>query len=90
MHPTTDALLRYLSPRVEWTVVQIDEHWRDRGARRESQAPGEGHQLLILSLISHHGSTEHTEKVFSLRISQRIFISPLTLYKNSVFSVLPW
>ena len=29
VHPATDALLRYLSPRVEWTLVQIDERWRD-------------------------------------------------------------
>jgi len=30
VHPTTDALLRYLSPRVEWTLVQLDEHWREQ------------------------------------------------------------
>lgn len=29
VHPATDVLLRYLSPRVEWTLVQIDERWRD-------------------------------------------------------------
>jgi hypothetical protein len=29
VHPATDTLLRYLSPRVEWTLAQIDEHWRD-------------------------------------------------------------
>ncbi len=29
VHPATDILLRYLSPRIEWTVVQVDEHWRD-------------------------------------------------------------
>jgi hypothetical protein len=29
VHPTTDILLRYLSPRIEWTLVQVDEHWRD-------------------------------------------------------------
>ena len=29
VHPTTDTLLRYLSPRIEWTLVQVDEHWRD-------------------------------------------------------------
>jgi hypothetical protein len=28
-HPSTDILLRYLSPQVQWTVVQIDERWRD-------------------------------------------------------------
>ncbi len=29
VHPTTDVLLRYLSPRVEWVLIYIDEHWRD-------------------------------------------------------------
>jgi hypothetical protein len=29
-HPATDTLLRYLSPHIEWTVAQVDEHWRDR------------------------------------------------------------
>ena len=28
-HPATDILLRYLSPGIEWTVVQVDERWRD-------------------------------------------------------------
>jgi len=27
-HPATDTLLRYLSPQVQWSVVQIDERWR--------------------------------------------------------------
>jgi hypothetical protein len=29
VHPTTDALLRYLSPEIEWKLVGIDERWRD-------------------------------------------------------------
>ncbi len=29
VHPATDVLLRYLSPRVEWTLVEIDERWRN-------------------------------------------------------------
>jgi hypothetical protein len=29
VHPATDVLLRYLSPEIEWTLVQIDERWRD-------------------------------------------------------------
>jgi len=29
VHPTTDTLLRYLSPRIEWSLVQVDERWRD-------------------------------------------------------------
>jgi hypothetical protein len=28
VHPASDVLLRYLSPRIEWTLVQIDERWR--------------------------------------------------------------
>jgi len=29
VHPATDVLLRYLSPRVEWTLLQLDERWRE-------------------------------------------------------------
>jgi len=29
VHPATDVLLRYLSPRAEWTLVEVDERWRD-------------------------------------------------------------
>jgi hypothetical protein len=28
VHPATDVVLRYLSPRVEWTLVALDERWR--------------------------------------------------------------
>jgi len=28
IHPATDAVLRYLSPRVEWVLVALDERWR--------------------------------------------------------------
>ena len=28
-HPSTDTLLRYLSPQIQWSVVQVDERWRD-------------------------------------------------------------
>jgi hypothetical protein len=28
VHPATDVILRYLSPRVEWTLVALDERWR--------------------------------------------------------------
>ena len=28
VHPATDAVLRYLSPRVEWVLVALDERWR--------------------------------------------------------------
>ncbi len=29
VHPASDVLLRYLSPRIEWTLVEIDERWRN-------------------------------------------------------------
>jgi hypothetical protein len=28
IHPATEVVLRYLSPRVEWTLVALDERWR--------------------------------------------------------------
>lgn len=30
IHPATDIVLRYLSPRVEWTLIAIDERWRSK------------------------------------------------------------
>ncbi|MGH9504038.1 MAG: hypothetical protein ACRD20_14395 [Terriglobales bacterium] len=29
VHPATDTLLRYVSPEIEWTVVGLDERWRN-------------------------------------------------------------
>ena len=29
VHPQTDTLLRYISPEIEWTLVGIDERWRE-------------------------------------------------------------
>ncbi len=29
VHPATDTLLRYISPRIDWTLLAIDERWRD-------------------------------------------------------------
>ncbi len=29
IHPSTDAILRYFSPKIEWIVVGIDERWRE-------------------------------------------------------------
>jgi hypothetical protein len=46
VHPATDSLLRYLSPEVEWTLVGIDERWRDgvravfRKRPRDLRLPG--------------------------------------------------
>ncbi len=50
VHPSTDTLLRYLSPEIEWEFVGIDERWREgvkvvfrkraeRSARRGSELP---------------------------------------------------
>jgi hypothetical protein len=30
IHPATEVVLRYLSPRVEWTLVGLDERWRTK------------------------------------------------------------
>ena len=30
VHPATDTVLRYVSPDIDWTLVGIDERWRDR------------------------------------------------------------
>jgi hypothetical protein len=51
VHPSTDTLLRYLSPEIEWEFIGIDEHWREgikvvfrkrheRFTRREAAPPG--------------------------------------------------
>lgn len=29
VHPSTDTLLRYIDPRIEWTLLGIDERWRE-------------------------------------------------------------
>jgi hypothetical protein len=30
VHPATELVLRHLSPRVEWTLVALDERWREK------------------------------------------------------------
>lgn len=30
VHPATDTLLRYLSDRIDWTLIGIDERWREK------------------------------------------------------------
>lgn len=30
IHPANETVLRYLSPEVEWTLIALDEHWRER------------------------------------------------------------
>ena len=29
IHPATDTLLRYISPEIDWTLIGIDERWRN-------------------------------------------------------------
>jgi hypothetical protein len=29
VHPTTDTILRYLSPEIDWEMLGVDEHWRE-------------------------------------------------------------
>ncbi len=29
VHPTTDQILQYVSPEIDWTLLAIDERWRD-------------------------------------------------------------
>jgi hypothetical protein len=28
VHPATEIVLRHLSPRVDWTLIALDERWR--------------------------------------------------------------
>lgn len=30
IHPSNQEVLRYFSPEVEWTLIALDEHWRER------------------------------------------------------------
>src|SRR5271169_5535848 len=43
VHPASDVLLRYLSPRIEWTLVQVDERWRN-GVRVVNKKHAKGNQ----------------------------------------------
>jgi hypothetical protein len=40
VHPATSVVLRYLSPRIEWTLVQIDERWRQGVRVVDKKHPG--------------------------------------------------
>jgi hypothetical protein len=45
VHPTTDVILRYISPEIEWAFVGIDERWRE-GVR------------VVFRKRPHHGDTD--------------------------------
>ena len=42
IHPATETVLRYFSPRVEWSLLALDERWREqvRVVWRKSSRPG--------------------------------------------------
>jgi len=62
VHPTTDILLRYISPEVEWEFVGIDERWRE-GVKVVFRKRPE-HR-------SHYGATE-AQKILRSRLSVAI------------------
>ena len=45
VHPATDTLLRYFSPAIEWSLVGLDERWREsvKVIYRKSSAKAVGH-----------------------------------------------
>jgi hypothetical protein len=43
VHPATDILLRYVSPKIEWALLGIDERWRE-GVRVVFRKRGESHR----------------------------------------------
>jgi hypothetical protein len=45
VHPSTDAILRYISPEIEWAFVGIDERWRED-------------VRVVFRKRAHHGDTE--------------------------------
>jgi hypothetical protein len=49
VHPSTDVLLRYISPEIEWTFVGIDERWREgvRGVFRKRAGQREEFRLPV-------------------------------------------
>jgi hypothetical protein len=46
IHPSTDTLLRYISPEIEWEFVEIDERWREGVKVVFRKRPGMGHAAL--------------------------------------------
>jgi hypothetical protein len=45
VHPSTDTILRYISPEIEWVFVGIDERWRE-GVK------------VVFRKRAHHGEAE--------------------------------
>jgi hypothetical protein len=51
VHPTTDCLLRHLSPEIEWKLLGLDEHWR-RGIRVVFRKTNSDFRFQIENFIS--------------------------------------
>ena len=51
VHPSTDVVLRYISPEIEWTFIGIDERWREgvRVVFRKRSPKRSEHRGAILS-----------------------------------------
>jgi hypothetical protein len=50
IHPSNEIVLRYLSPQVEWTLIALDEHWRERQRVVFRKRSGDGcHSLSHLN-----------------------------------------
>jgi len=52
VHPATDILLRYISPRIDWALLGIDERWRKQLRVVFRKRPGETHVAGALSRAS--------------------------------------
>ena len=53
VHPSTDVILRYISPDIEWAFVGIDERWR------------EGVRVVFRKRAAHHGDTLARRRVLT-------------------------
>lgn len=45
IHPCTETVLRYLSPRVDWELVALDERWRTKAKVVWRKRSGDSHSL---------------------------------------------
>jgi hypothetical protein len=59
LHPTTDTILRYLSPEIDWEVLGIDEHWREES---ESCSERSLHARFGRLRAFHRGNAEGAER----------------------------
>ena len=55
VHPSTDVILRYVSPEIEWVFVGIDERWRENVRvvfRKRSTAHHGGNEMRRVSVVA--------------------------------------